>query len=109
MQDARDGAKADAGAYKQSEGQPYPMRLEVRGLGLFLMQLLVGFFEGLLGVIALFAQALEVFAQVAIVLSSFFGLLFPLLSALSEFGLLAHPAPPGQDLSPRALDAQAPG
>ena len=62
MQDARDGAKADAGACKQREGQPYPMRLKVSGPGLFLAQLLVGFFEGLFGAIALFAKALEFFA-----------------------------------------------
>ena len=80
------------------------MRLEVGGPGLFLAQLLVGFFEGLFGTIALIANALELFSQVAVVFGSFFGLLFPLLAALSEFGLLAHPAPPGQGLSPRALD-----
>ena len=81
------------------------MRLEVSGPGLFVAQLLVGLFEGLLGAIALVAKALEFFAQVAVLVGSFFGLVFPLLSALSEFGLLAHPAPPGQGLSPRALDA----
>src|SRR6516165_2343244 len=95
MQDARDGAKADAGACKQGQRQPYPMRLEVSRPGLFVAQLLVGFLEGLFGAIALVAQALEFFAQVAIMCSAFFGLLFPLLAALSEFGLLAHPAPPG--------------
>src|SRR5262245_47831674 len=95
MQDARDGAKADAGACKQGQRQPYPMHSEVCGPGLFLAQLLVGFLEGLLGALALFAQALEFFAQVAVVCGSFCGLLFPLLAALSEFGLLAHPAPPG--------------
>src|SRR5215471_996542 len=71
------------------------MRLEVSGPGLFVAQLLVGLFEGLLGAIALVAKALEFFAQVAVVVGSFFGLVFPLLSALSKFGLLAHPAPPG--------------
>src|SRR5437867_12161121 len=105
MQDARDGAKADAGAYKQGQRQPYPMRLEVSGPGLFLAQLLVGLFEGLFGAIALVAKALEFFSQVAVVVGSFLGLVFPLLLALSEFGLLAHPAPSGQDLSPRALAA----
>jgi hypothetical protein len=81
------------------------MRLEVRGPGLCLAQLLIGLFESLFGVIALVAKACELFSQVAIVLGSVFGLLFPLLAALSEFGLLAHPVPPGQGLAPRALDA----
>jgi hypothetical protein len=84
MQDARDGAKADAGACKQGEGQPYSMRLEVGGPGLFVAQVLLGLFEGLFGAIALFAKALEFFAQVAIVLGSLLGLLFPLMAALSE-------------------------
>jgi hypothetical protein len=65
----------------------------------------VGLFEGLFGAIALVAHALEFFSQVAILFGSVFGLLFPLLSAASEFGLLAHLVPPGQGLSPRALDA----
>src|SRR4029434_8880212 len=103
MQNARDSAKADAGACKQGQRQPYPMRLEGSGPGLFLAQLLVGFFEGLFGAIALVAKALEFFSQVAIVFGSFFGLVFPLLAALSEFGLRAHPAPPGPGLSSRAL------
>ena len=80
------------------------MRLEVSGPSLFLAQLLVGFFEGLFGAIAFVAKALECFAQVAVLVGSFFGFVFPLLAALTEFGLLAPPAPPGQGLSPRALD-----
>jgi hypothetical protein len=72
------------------------MRFEVRGPGLFLAPLLVALFEGLFGAVALVAKALECFAQIAVLFGSFFGLVFPLLSALSEFGLLAHPAPPGQ-------------
>jgi hypothetical protein len=94
MQDARNSAKADAGAGKQGEGQPHPLRLEDGGPGLFVAQVLFGLFEGLFGAIALCAQALDFFAQVAIVLGSFFGLVFPLLAALFEFGLLAHPVPP---------------
>jgi hypothetical protein len=68
-------------------------------------QVLLGLFEGLVGVIALLTNAREFFAQVAIGLGSFFGLLFPLLAALSAFGLLAHLAPPRQGPAPRALDA----
>ena len=63
------------------------MRLEGSGLGLFLAQRLVGFLEGLFGAIALVAQALKFFAQVAIVCSACFGLLFPLLATLSELDL----------------------
>jgi hypothetical protein len=43
--------------------------------------------------------------QVAIVLGSFVGFLLPLLAALVAVGWLTHLAPPGQGLSPRALDA----
>src|SRR4029434_1442770 len=95
----------DVSSCKQEEGQPYPMRLEVRGPGLFLAQLLIGLFESLFGVIALVANAFELFSQVAILLGSVSGIFSPLLAALSEFGLLANPVPPGQGLSPRALDA----
>jgi hypothetical protein len=69
------------------------MRLEVSGPSLFLAQLLVGFFEGLFGAIAFVAKALECFAQVAVLVGSFFGFVFPLLAALSEFG--SRPVTPG--------------
>src|SRR5215470_15811792 len=95
MQDARDGAKAEAGACKQGQRQPYPRRLEGRRPGLVVAPRLVGFLEGLLGAIALVAQARECLAQGAMRCRAFFGLVFPRLTALAAFGLLAHPAPPG--------------
>src|SRR5262249_41419503 len=101
LQRGRAGAKADASGCKEGEGQLHPLRLEGGGPGLFLAQVLLGLFEGLFGVISLLANTLECFSQVAIVLSPFFGLVFPLMAALSEFGLLAHQVPPGQSLSPR--------
>jgi hypothetical protein len=70
-----------------------------------LTQVLLGLFEGLFGQVALLAKALEFFSQLAVLFGSFFGLLFPLLAAPFEFGLLAHQVPPGQSLSPQALNA----
>ena len=67
---------------------------------LFWVQLLFGLFEGLFGQVALLAKALEFLSQVAILLGAFFGLLLPLLAAVSEFGLLAHQVPPAQGPSP---------
>jgi hypothetical protein len=93
MQDARDGAKAEAGAGKQGQSPPHPLGLEDGGADLFVAQGLLGLCEGLCGAVALLAKALEFFSQVALVLGSFFGLLFPLLAALFECGLLAHPVP----------------
>ena len=54
-------------------------------LGLLLTQAILSLFEGLFGAIALVAQALEFFAQIASVLGSLLGFLFPLIAALSEF------------------------
>ena len=52
------------------------MRLEVSGPSLCLAQLLVGFFEGLFGAIAFVAKSLACFAQVAVLVGSFFGFVF---------------------------------
>jgi hypothetical protein len=105
MQHARHGAKADASACKQGESQPHPLGREDGGPALLVAPGLFGLVEGLFGQVALLAKTLEFFAQVAMVLGSFCGVLFPLLAALCACGWLAHPAPPGQGLSPRALDA----
>jgi len=106
MQDARDGATAEAGACQQGQRQPYPMPLEGWGPGLCWAQRLGGFWAGLWGALVLLAPALAFLAQVAVVGGSCLGLVLPRLAALSAFGVLAPPAPPGaRPVSPRMARA----
>ena len=69
-----------------NRGSASHTRWALRGPGLFLAQLLFGVFESLFGPVALLAKAFEFFSQVTIVLGAVFGLLLPLLAAVSEFG-----------------------
>src|SRR3989442_965434 len=101
------GTKTDPSPYKQLQSQPHQVDLvghdKPLRLGLFLTQTILGLFEGLAGVVSLFSDPLEFFAQIPILLCALLGFAFPLISTLSEFGLLAHHAPSCQGPSPQAM------
>jgi len=67
-----------------------------------LAQASLGFFEGCGGAVSLVCDPSQLLALVAILIGSLRGFVFPLRSALSDFGQLAHQALSGQDRSPQA-------
>ena len=73
-------------------------------LGLELPQASLGLFERCGGAVSLRFDPAQLFAQVAIVLGSLRRFVFPLMSALSDFGQVTHDALSGQDTPPWAMD-----
>src|SRR5712692_7600962 len=76
------GTKTDPSPYKQLQSQPHQVDLVLHDkplrLRLFLTQTILGLFEGLAGVVSLFSDPLEFFAQIPIVLCALLGFAFPL-------------------------------
>jgi hypothetical protein len=95
-QDARDGAKSEAGLSKELQGQQDQVHLRQDGhallLALELMQTRQGFFEGMGGSVPLGANANDLCALVSIAVTSLRGFVFPLMSTGCDFGELTHAA-----------------
>ncbi len=93
-QDARDGAKADAGLQKELQGQVNYVDLGSGGesveLRLERMHAGLGRLEGVGEPIALGLHPSLLSSLVALPLAALLGLLFPLIPAVSHFGKLAH-------------------
>jgi len=71
-------------------------------LGLKVAQASLGLFEGCGGTVSLVFDPRQLLAPVAILLGSLRCFVLPLMSALSDFGPLAHHALSGQDRPPQA-------
>jgi hypothetical protein len=110
-EDTRDSAKADVSHDKQLKSSPNQVSLVLHGealaLGLQLTQASLGLFECFVGVVSLVFDPSQLLALVAIFIGSLRGFGLPWLSALSDFGPLAHPALCGQDRPPQATGAHA--
>src|SRR5712671_3248924 len=93
-QDARDGAKADAGLQKELQGQVNYVDLGSGGesvaLRLERMHAGLGRLEGVGKPIALGLHPSLLSSLVALPLAALLGFLFPLIPAVSHFGKLAH-------------------
>jgi hypothetical protein len=93
-QDTRDGAKAEARHAKEWQGQPDDGHLgpddKLLRVALELPPTRLGRFEGFGGMVALSAEARDLFALVAIVVAALRGFVFPLMSTVLDFGELAH-------------------
>ena len=94
--DARDGAKANVDFYKESQREPNHIDLGPDGHGLWwaleLTQGRVGFFEGLLGLVALSFDSRALLAQGTIWVAALFGFALPLISTMGDFSKLTHGA-----------------
>jgi len=105
-EDPRDSAKADADHCKQLKGSKDQVDLVWHGkplaLGFELAQASLGLFERFGGTVSLVCDPRSLLALVAILIGSLRRLVFPLRSALSDFGPLAHPALSGQGTPPQA-------
>ena len=75
---------------------------ESLALALELAQARLGLFEGCGGAVSLACDPSQLLALVAIVIGSLRGFVFPLRSAVSDFGQLAHQALSGPDRPPQA-------
>jgi hypothetical protein len=99
--------KADPYLQKKPQSQPHQIDLVVHdkpvGLGFVSPQTLLSLLVGLLGAVSLVFDPCKLFAQIAIVLCPLRGFTFPLLAAVSEFGLLAHHAPSCHTPSSQAM------
>jgi cytochrome c biogenesis protein CcdA len=77
-------------------GSPHAIDLRTHGHGLSLALTLApagwGFFEVLLGLIALGCDAGKLLAQVTVVVAALLGFGLPLVAAMFDFGKLAHRA-----------------
>ena len=89
--------------------QPLALTLELTQarLGLFearlrLFEARLGLLERFGGAVALAPDARDLFAPVSIAVTSLLGFVFPLISAVSDFGQLAHEALFHQDRPPEA-------
>ena len=71
-------------------------------LRLDLTQTRLGLFEGCGGAVSLVCDPSQLLAPVAIVIGSLYRFVFPLLSALFDFGQWAHDTLSGQETPPRA-------
>ena len=80
---------------------------EAQALGLQLTQASLGLFECFVGVVSLVFDPSQLLALVAIFIGSLRGFVFPLLSAVADFGQVAHQALSGQDRPPQATGAHA--
>jgi hypothetical protein len=76
-------------------------------LGLQLTQASLGLFERLAGAISLRFDPSQLLAPVAILIGSLRRFVFPLRSAVSDFGQLTHDAPSGQGPPQRATGGQS--
>jgi hypothetical protein len=109
-EDARDGAKADAGHETQRKGEADQGHLVLHGtslaLGLQLTQASLGLFARLGGAVALVLDPRQLLARVAMFVGSLRGCVLPWLSALADVGPLAPHALSHQDRPPQATDAR---
>ena len=105
-EDTRDGATADASHSKQLQGYPDQVHLVLHGtslaLGRKLAQASPGLFACLSGAIALRFDPVQLLAPGAIVIGSLRRFVLPLISAVSDFGPLAHHPRARQDTPPQA-------
>jgi hypothetical protein len=95
------------------QGSKDQVNLVVHGkglaLGLELTQARPGLFERCGGAVALVFDPRQLLAQVAIGVGSLRGFVFPVTSAVSDFGPLAHEALPGQDSPSQATADRSAG
>jgi hypothetical protein len=95
-QDARDGAQANVDFSKESQRKPHHIDLGPAGHGLWLalelIQARLGFFEGLLGLVALSCDSRQLLAQVTILVTALFGFALPLISTVFDLSKLTQGA-----------------
>jgi len=93
-QDATDRTTADAGLYKEVQGEPNHIDLRPHGhgrhLALTLAQAGLRLLEFLLGLSALGFETGELLAQIAIGIAALRGFGFPLVAAVFDFGKWTH-------------------
>lgn len=97
LEHSRHDTKADPHLSKESQIQPHQIDFvrhdQPVGLGFVALQTLLRLLVGVLGAVALLLDPCKFFAQIAILLGPLRRFPFPLLAAVSEFGLLTHHAP----------------